>query len=246
MSEPRILFIDIETAPIVGYVWSLYNTNVIDVKEESYILGYSYAWGDDEVKWAYNTYVGKAWAEEELISGIWDLFDKADIIIAHNGDRFDIKKINFQFAKIGLGPPSPYQSIDTIKVTRKVFGTHSHSLKYLARSFKLDAKFTHSGFSLWLGCMADDHRSWAEMKEYAIQDTETLRQLYYKVRPWITTGPNMGHWVDDQAACRNCASTNLQKRGMRRTNAGAYQSYLCNDCGSWSKGPNKVSGPILR
>jgi hypothetical protein len=41
--------------------------------------------------------------------------DEADIICAHNGDAFDIKKINSRLITNGFKPPSPFKTIDTLK-----------------------------------------------------------------------------------------------------------------------------------
>ena len=40
-----------------------------------------------------------------LIKDLHKLFDEADILIAHNGDRFDIRKSNARFIKNGLPRP---------------------------------------------------------------------------------------------------------------------------------------------
>jgi len=59
--------------------------------------------------------------DKYLIKELWDVFDQADIIIAHHGDGFDIKKSNARFVFHNLQPPSPYKSIDTLKIARKYF-----------------------------------------------------------------------------------------------------------------------------
>jgi len=50
---------------------------------------------------------------------------------------------------------------------------------------KVGAKVKHSGFELWIKCMAGDAKAWKEMKEYQIQDVNLLIDLYEKLRPWI-------------------------------------------------------------
>ena len=37
---PKILLIDIETAPNLGYIWGKYEQNVIDYKTEWYLLSF--------------------------------------------------------------------------------------------------------------------------------------------------------------------------------------------------------------
>ena len=45
---PRILFFDIETAPLTGYTWGVYEQNVIKVLQDWFILSYAAKFNDDE------------------------------------------------------------------------------------------------------------------------------------------------------------------------------------------------------
>jgi hypothetical protein len=42
--EPRILLVDIETAPSLGWVWQKWQTDVIDIERDWYILSISVKW----------------------------------------------------------------------------------------------------------------------------------------------------------------------------------------------------------
>ncbi len=47
MSTPtksRIVFIDIETAPSLGWVWGKWEQNVIDFKADWYMLSFAWKW----------------------------------------------------------------------------------------------------------------------------------------------------------------------------------------------------------
>src|SRR5436190_1308625 len=48
---PRVLFLDIETAPAIGYFWGhTYQTDIIKVLRPQFILSYSYKWmGGDKI-----------------------------------------------------------------------------------------------------------------------------------------------------------------------------------------------------
>lgn len=76
-------------------------------------------------------------------------------MIAHNGKKFDIPKINTRFIINGLNPPSPYKQIDTLEVARKQFGFSSNSLDALATFFGFDNKDPHD-FILWKSCLNGD------------------------------------------------------------------------------------------
>jgi hypothetical protein len=244
-TEPLIVIGDIETTAMKVYTWGLHKQNVLDIQPggESRLIGMSLAEGiDGDVEW----WEAGRTSDRALTGRVWDLFNRMDIFVAHNGDRFDIKKLNARFAYHGYGPPSPYQSIDTLKIWRQNFAAPG-SLKYSARYLKLDEKFNNSGFQLWTAWERGEQWAIDEMREYALQDTETLRQLYLKIRPWAKTHPNMGHY-NEGMACRICGSIDLIKRGTKLTNAGTYQQYQCKaeDCGAYSRSPFRLTSPTLR
>jgi hypothetical protein len=81
------------------------------------------------------------------------LFDETDVIVAHNGDRLDIKKSNAWFIAYGLKPPSPYITIDTLKIARKYFAFASNKLSDLSRFLKVGKMLEHTGIALWFDCM---------------------------------------------------------------------------------------------
>lgn len=98
--KPRILFIDIETAPNIGYTWGKWETDVMAFLENWYILCFSYCWLDEKVKCVsipdFHGYK-KTRNDKEVVKRMWDLLNEADVVVAQNGDNFDIKKINTRF-----------------------------------------------------------------------------------------------------------------------------------------------------
>src|ERR1035437_5279016 len=94
--KPRILFIDIETSPHLGYTWGKYEQNVIEFEREQVILCMGYQWLGKKIKVIalpdYTNYKRDKTIDLELIKDIWKLLDEADIVVAHNGNDFDIKK----------------------------------------------------------------------------------------------------------------------------------------------------------
>ncbi len=44
--------------------------------------------------------------DDRIIKHLWQLMDQADIVVAHNGKRFDVPKMNSRFILAGLPPTS--------------------------------------------------------------------------------------------------------------------------------------------
>lgn len=236
----KTLILDIETSPIMAKVWSLWKQNISldQIEEDWFIMAYSAKWlGDTEV--IYDDCRDSIGDDEALLEGIHALLDEADFVVAHNGDKFDIPKINARFILSGFTPPSPYRVIDTVKISKKHFGFTSNKLAFLTKNLCVDEKLDHSkfpGFKLWNECMNGNEEAWDEMRDYNIMDVVSLEELYETLRPWYSSHPNVrsADPSEDGATCPKCGSEHLQRRGFHYTNKGKYQRYQCNDCGGWS------------
>lgn len=235
MDDMNILYIDIETAPNLSYIWGQFEQNAIAHLQEWSLLGFCYAWNDEDPVPVYPVATTNAKTlptrEKALVRKAWQLLDEADVVIAHNGDRFDIRKLNAKFIQHGLTPPSPYLSIDTKKIASRVAMFNSNSLDNLGNTLGLGRKKSNPGWEMWEGCLAGDKKWWSLMIEYNIQDVNLLRQLYYVLRPWDSRHPNLG----GEHACSKCGSTRIVKRGTKQMPSGLVRQVLhCKDCGGYS------------
>lgn len=222
----------------IAYVWGKYEQDVIAYVEEGYMLSWSAKWLDGRpITKGLCDY--KSADDRELVTELHQLISEADIIIAHNGDRFDVKKMNTRFIYHGLKPPEPYKTIDTLKVARKYFAFNSNKLDDLGNFLKQGRKVKHPGFDLWLRCAAGDPKSWGLMKKYNKQDVLLLERIYLKLRPWIQNHPNTAIMSGKEDGCPACQSANLQRRGFGFTKSGKFPRYQCMDCGKWSQGSIK-------
>lgn len=251
-NKQKILIYDIETAPIIGYTWGLYEQNVISIKDDWFMLCFAYKWlGEKETHIiAQPDFRGyKAGSQDDfgVVKKLWALFDEADVILAHHGDAFDMRKSNSRFILNGLTPPSPYHTIDTKKVAKKYFKFDSNSLNNLGDYLKLGQKKQTGGFSLWLGCLAGDMKAWDKMKKYNIQDVKLLEKVYLALRPWMKGHPVINFLDEDTRVCPNCASTKVQSRGIYRTKSGIeYRRWACTACSAWSRSrSSEKNKPVL-
>jgi uncharacterized protein YprB with RNaseH-like and TPR domain len=227
--KPNIAFIDIESSPLNILAWGTYEQNAIKVLKTWRLLTFAVKWNDGKVSVYHDD-------EEKLVKMLWDVFEKADIIVAHNGDRFDIKKAKTKFVQYSLPVPSPYKTVDTLKVARK-FGFDSNKLDSLGEYLGLGGKMKHEGIDLWLGVMDGDKKSISTMKRYNKRDVELLYQVYQKLLPWIENHPNIAVY-EEVDGCPNCGSSLFQSRGFSITSKGKKRRFQCQDCGKWFHGPS--------
>lgn len=237
MNRPRILLIDVESFPNVAFVWGKYQQDVIRYKQETCLATYAAKWLDEDGVFGkglpdYKGYKAGSYDDRKLIEDIWKLFDEADIIIAHNGDNFDIKLCQARFIFHGLRPTRPFKTVDTKKATKKVARFNSNKLDDLCSLLENEKKIK-TDFDLWEGCINGDPGSWALMLKYNKKDILLLEKLYLRLRPWISNHPNFT--VVNRSICPKCNSKNVTYRGFMITSTRRYRRFQCNDCGGWGR-----------
>ena len=236
----KVLLIDIETSPNLGYCWGKYEQDIIKFEKEWSIISFSYKWlGDKETTVLalpdFPLYKTDKASDKDIIRKIWDVLDQCDICIGQNLDRFDIRKINSRFVVNGLTPPSPYKTVDTLKIAKKYFGFNSNKLNDLGNYLGVGQKANTGGFQLWLDCAAGNKEAWKKMKKYNKQDVVLLEKVYLKLRPWLSNHPNVSV-LKPVTSCFTCGSDKVQRRGYSYSKMSKYQRYQCCACGSWSQG----------
>lgn len=241
---PKILLYDIETAPILGYVWSLWDQNVglNQIKSDWYVLSWSAKWLGDppsKVMYADQRKAKDIENDKPILKKLWKLLDEADVVVTQNGKSFDEKKLNARFVLHGMPPPSSSQHIDTKRIAKKYFAFTSNKLEYmtdkLCKKYKKLKHAKFSGFSMWKECLAGNIKAWKEMEKYNKYDVLSLEELYLKLQPWDNT-LNVNLFTPDDAELQcSCGSTEFKKNGYKYTSVGKYQRYKCLECGSESK-----------
>lgn len=233
----KILLLDIETAPNVAHVWRFFKENIgaNQVLEHSSMLCYAAKWlGTSEI--FYRSTENQS--EKAMLRQLNVLLDKADCVVAHNGQKFDMPKIRGRSLTYNLPLPSPYKEIDTYLIVRREFGFDSNSLEYIANVLGCKhKKMKHRkfpGHEMWVECLKGNRHAWTEMQKYNINDIDVLEEVYLMVRPYARNHPNFGVFMEsDKRMCPKCGSENVHKDGFAHTMVGKYQQYECGDCGGW-------------
>lgn len=244
--EPKILVADIETTPLELRGWGLFDQNfsLDQIAKDWSILSYAAKWLGKKKIYYGDTGGrghGKVRDDKKLMKPLRDLLMEADIVVAQNGKKFDVRKINARLIKHGFAPPKPYRVIDTMLEARKYFAFTSQKLKYTSEFLGVPPKDEHEeypGMKLWTACLRDDPKVWPVLKRYNTQDILSTEHVYYKLRPWIANHPNLGTFqpLIEKPICPNCGSLNIQPWDRRANlQQGAYMRVLCKDCGAWSR-----------
>jgi DNA polymerase III epsilon subunit-like protein len=242
-TDAKIAFLDIETAPSVGWIWGKWEQNVLDFIKNGYVLSYAFKTAyDKNVKIRALPDYTETWAKDKeddstLLRELWNDMNSVDIIVAHNGDKFDIPQIHTRFATLGWAPTRPFQTIDTLKIARQKFKFKSNKLDDLGRDLGIGRKTPHTGFKLWIDCMAGDTRAWKTMKKYNAQDVLLLEELYHRFLPWAGNLPNANRSAEER--CIRCGSSNIKKEGERFTTLRKKAQIRCSNCGGWFEGSAK-------
>lgn len=241
-NEPRILLYDIENAYLIGAAWQVYETNILEVLQQPYILSIAYKLlGEDKTHVLsipqFHGYKTKGpWGylpeqEEEVITAFHEIMGRADYLLGHNSDNFDYKKLNSTFIKYSLPPPKPTQNIDTLKALRRIGKFPSNKLDDICGVLGIGRKLPHTGKHLWTACMKGDRAAWETMKAYNKHDVNPLLEgLYNRIRPFITNHPNLNLFLRRALACPRCGHWHVIKSKPKYTAIGVKQQYQCMNC----------------
>lgn len=188
--QPKELYFDIETSYLQVAVPELkVRSQYISpeaILSPSFVICWSAGWiGEKRIYTAAVTPAqAKACDDSKVIKPLWDLLNEADVVIGHNADRFDIKKVNYRFLLHGLEPPEAYKTTDTLKVARKYFAAESNKMDYL--SMRLGGLRKHKmDLGDWLDCMRGDKKAIDKMQRYNKGDVAEGKGIYEKMIAWI-------------------------------------------------------------
>lgn len=234
-NKPRVLFLDIETAPIEAHVWQLWDQNVglNQIVHDWSVLSWSAKWqGSKSVMYEDVRKQKNKRDDKKLLKKIWQLMDAADIVVGQNSIAFDVKKLNARFIINGMSPPASFRQLDTKRIAKKIFGFTSNRLEYMAdrlcTKFKKLKHKEFAGHELWVECLKGNPKAWREMEKYNKHDVLATEELYNRLIAWDNS-MNFSVYADINKCSCGCKVFN--KYGFRFTNVGKFQRYKCNDCG---------------
>ena len=228
------LFYDIETSQYevrsfrIGYNLNLGYQNV---KKLAKIICISWAWDDEDkihnLRWDENM------CDKKMLEKFIKELNKADEIIAHNGDRFDIKWIRTRALYHKIPMKSKYRSLDTLKKAKSSFNFPNNRLDTIAQFLGVGAKVEHDGMKMWDAVQDGDKYYLDEMVKYCDGDIVVLRDVYLAMQSYIKNNTHTGtHNGKIKCSCPNCASEDISLLKNAFTALGTIKREIeCNSCG---------------
>lgn len=252
MSNKR-LFYDIETSFCEGHFWRPgYGINILphQIFKYAQIISISWKWeGEDEVHhldWGL-----KKQCDKSLVKKFIKVLNRADEIVAHNGDRFDIKWIRTRAVYHDLEMRDTYTMIDTLKICKKYLALPSNTLAEVCKYFKLPNKKDAGGIGTWIDIVVGKKQEALDhMHYYCDGDVVSLEAAYNKLKPYIRNKSNYAILMGgSKFSCPECGSNNVVVNKKYTTAAGTIQIYMkCYEtsCGQQFKINNKTYMDLLQ
>lgn len=228
----KLLFFDIETSLLevythyIGSQCSIYHNQI---KTEKKVICISYM----EEGWKKPiTLVWENGSDIQLLKDFKKIADQYPVLVAQNGDKFDIKVLNGRMWMEQLEPFTNILSLDTLKMSRGNMKLNSHKLDYKLKVLG-DAGKNPMEFEDWVAVQNGNDKALKKMVKYCEKDVTGLRKVFWSLVPYVTKLPiHMGVLLSgDRDSCPTCSSTSFIKDGTRPSPAGRKQRFLCKECG---------------
>jgi predicted RNA-binding Zn-ribbon protein involved in translation (DUF1610 family) len=244
------LFFDIEVSPCIGWFWKpTYNMRLTynNVLEDAKIICISYKWEHEDkvhtLDW------GRKQCDKKLIKEFIKVMNKADEVVGHNGDRFDIPWVRTRALVHGISHVPRWRTLDTLKSSRSNLRFPSNRLGDIAAYLKLDVQKIKTEYGLWTKVMDGDKQALLDMVEYCEYDVLVLEKVYQAIIGLVPLKSHAGvikGGKDFKFSCPNCGSVKVVRNGTDVTVAGTEsQKMQCKSCKRCYRISTKVYSKFL-
>lgn len=226
------LFFDIETSPNLGIFWSTghkINIRPEQILAERKVLCISYKWeGEDKV----HNLTWDGITDAHMLEEFSKIIEEADEVIAHNGDRFDIKWLRTRCLMHDIPFSTYVKTLDTLSKVKTMFNFQSNKLDYIARVLGVGGKISTGGLELWVKVMFGDEEALDKMVEYCNNDVVILEDVYHRIQNYIKPNTHVGvKQGKEPHTCPTCGSEEVELVKNVVTASGAIRRKMKCACG---------------
>lgn len=133
-----------------------------------------------------NWYKGQRGDDSGIVKKLYKHLNEYDVLVAHNGTRFDLPFIRTRGARWGLGGLRDTKIIDPLSIAFRKFRLNHNSLGSLS-DFIGSADRKHSlDWSVWMDAILNGSRvAMDEIVKHCVSDVKELNDVLNMVKPYI-------------------------------------------------------------
>jgi len=219
---------DIETSPNIGMFWragyklSIQPSNII---RERAVICICYKWEGEKKVHHLEWDMGD---DGPMLEKFLEVAHEADELVAHNGDKFDIRWFNTRCLIHGLEPMADWKTVDTLVIARKRFYLNSNRLDYIGKLLFGEGKGDDGGFSTWEAILLENcPKAMKLMVSYCKKDVRLLERVWKALEPYHKPKTHAGVLAGGEKwQCPWTGSTDVIKSKTRVTAAGTVQHQM--------------------
>lgn len=250
----NLLLFDVEMALQLGYFYDQWNTNIPPhrIKHRGFMLSAAWQWYgnnkihsvsllDDPERFKKNHR-----DDYHVIKTLAEQVDKADAILAFNGDGFDVKELNTGLIKHGLPPTKSPITIDPYKIAKRYFRFKGgNSLRNICEFLGVESEKGKVDDETWIAAAEGCPKAIKKVVSYNKKDIPPMLEVYEKIKPFAPAKLNMNHFVPVDV-CPSCGSPIIKFRGWTYTQTAKRRQYQCCDCNHRFRDKTSISTVNMR
>ncbi len=129
---------------------------------------------------------GKRGNDKEITKQIRELVEDHDVIVAHNGARFDLPFLRTRALRWRLRPVREVKTVDPLQIAWRKFRLRSNRLGALADHLGIEDKKTPLDLSVWADAMLNGTKKAMDLiVEHCVADIKVLSGVLPHVKPFI-------------------------------------------------------------
>lgn len=261
MREPRIVLWDIETVQNLVASFTLYSRGGLflphrNVVRERYIVTASWKLLNEPKVHSVSVlddpkrFKRAPHDDRYVCQKLHEMLSTADVIVAHNGDDFDIRWTEGRMLVHGLDPLPPILKVDTKKIAKSRFNLNSYRLDYLCRYLGLGQKMEIDP-ERWMEILRNDSKARAaiqQMVEYNKVDILLLEGLFKRLQPFMPNHVNRQLFGGAPGTCPRCGSAKVERREFHYSTTRVYPRFRCLNaaCGGWFRDKSMLASAATR
>lgn len=229
----KILYWDIETSLLevyTHYIGSKVSIYHGQIKEDKRIICISYmAEGWKKPK----TLHWDNGDDTEMLMQFHEIASQYPVLVAQNGDQFDVKVLNGRMWVKQLPPFINILTLDTLKFSRQNMKLTSHKLDYKLKMLG-DSGKDKMELQDWIDVQNGNEIALKKMCKYCEKDVTGLRAVFWSLLPYVNRLPvHLSVLLSgNKEGCPKCSSKNRMRNGSRPGALGIKQRWICKDCGN--------------